>query len=201
MSATEKEIKIYGAEELKMRIRGRFPAPAWVVLDELREATAWVGSREADAVAFGTWPSRGFQIIGFEVKSHRQDWLNELKHPEKGEAIAAYCHNWYIVCSKDVAKLEEMPPNWGWLVPRGPGLHLEKPAANMQPQQLDHAFLASIIHPFCEQGGFGRDPETCHFKNAPIAKEVTEGRLFVDYNTHQQLTVYVVPKKEQEPKQ
>lgn len=33
----------------------------------------------------------------------------------------------------------------------------------------------------------------CPLSGAETAKEVTEGRLFVDYNTHQQLKVYVVP--------
>jgi hypothetical protein len=33
----EKEIKHYDSKELKLRIRGKYPAPAWVVLEELRE--------------------------------------------------------------------------------------------------------------------------------------------------------------------
>lgn len=158
------EIKVYSAETLKALIRSKYPAPAWVVLDELREATAWVGSHEADSVAFGTWPSRGFQIIGFEVKSYRGDWLSELKKPEKQVAIGSYCHHWWVVCSKDVAKLEEFPPNWGWLTPRGQGLHIEKQAVDLTPEPLNHAFLASIV----------RKIQKCYTPNTQVETEAKD---------------------------
>jgi len=138
------ETKIYSSDELKGRIRGKYPSPEWVVLEELREGTGFGGSREADSVAFGTWPSRGFQIIGFEVKSHRGDWLSELRKPEKAESIASYCDEWYIVGSKDIIKLEEVPKAWGWMAPHRGGLSIMKMAQELKPCPLDHCFLASI---------------------------------------------------------
>jgi hypothetical protein len=142
----ELEIKHYDSKELKMRIRGKFPHPAWVVLEELRDGTGFVSSgREADAVAFGTWPSRGFQIIGFEVKSRRSDWLSELKNPEKMEAIGQFCDQWWIVCSEAVAKLEEMPQTWGWLIPSGNGLKVLKQAEKLKPLPADRVLLMSIV--------------------------------------------------------
>ena len=140
------EIKHYDSKELKMRIRGKFPHPAWVVLEELRDGTGFVSSgREADAVAFGVWPSRGFQIIGFEVKSRRSDWLSELKNPEKMEAIGQFCDQWWIVCSEAVAKLEEMPLAWGWLCPNGNGLKILKQAEKLKPLPVDRVLLMSIV--------------------------------------------------------
>lgn len=143
---SKSEVKIYSSEELKSRICGKYPSPAWVVLHELRDGTGFVSSgREADAVAFGTWPSRGFSIIGFEVKSHRGDWLQELRKPEKAESIASYCDEWFIVGSKDIIKLEEVPKTWGWLAPKGGGLTVMKPAKEMAPCPIDRVFLASIV--------------------------------------------------------
>jgi len=138
--------KYCSSTDLKMRIRGKYPHPAWVVLEELRDGTGFVSQgREADAVAFGTWPSRGFQIIGFECKSQRSDWLNELKNPEKMESIGQFCDEWWIVASEAVAKLEEMPKAWGWLVPSGAGLKVIKPAEALKPIPADRVLLMSIV--------------------------------------------------------
>lgn len=143
----EKQVaKYYSSTDLKMRIRGKYPSPAWVVLEELRDGTGFVSrGREADAVAFGTWPSRGFQIVGFEVKSQRSDWLNELKNPEKMESIGQFCDEWWIVCSEAVAKLEEMPKAWGWLAPSGNGLKVMKAAEDLKPIPADRVLLMSIV--------------------------------------------------------
>ena len=142
----EKEIKHYDSKELKLRIRGKYPAPAWVVLEELRDGTGrCTQGREADAVAFGTWPSRGFSIIGFEVKSRRSDWLSELKNPAKMESIGQFCDQWWIVCSEAVAKLEEMPKAWGWLAPKGTGLTVIKSAEVLNPIPADRVLLMSIV--------------------------------------------------------
>lgn len=146
MSIAKPVAKYYPSSDLKARIRGKYPSPAWVVLEELRDGTGFVSrGREADAVAFGTWPSRGFQIVGFEVKSQRADWLNELKNPEKMEAIGQFCDEWWIVCSEAVAKLEEMPKAWGWLAPSGSGLKVMKLAEDLTPIPADRVLLMSII--------------------------------------------------------
>lgn len=146
--AKAKDIPHFSSEELKERIAVRYPAPAYATLFELRDATGAGAARSADAVAFGTWPSRGLAIIGFEVKSYRGDWLNELKNPAKAESIAQFCDQWYLVASEAVAKLEEIPQGWGWLAPVGPGLReIKAPIlpADHKPKEITRRLLMSIV--------------------------------------------------------
>ena len=89
--------------------------------------------------------SRGFSILGFEIKSHRGDWLNELKKPEKAEGIAPYCDEWWIVASENVVKIEEVPKAWGWFTPYGQGLRVLKRPEKTETIDIDRPFLMSIM--------------------------------------------------------
>lgn len=139
-------------EALLGRIAARFPPPAWCVLYEVRDGTGFMTrGRKADALAFGTWPSRGLDIIGFEVKRDRGDWLRELKNPEKAEGIAPYCDSWWLVANEGVAKADEIPTRWGWMVPTSKGLNVLKPCVTAKPRAVDKVFLASIVRNFVEK--------------------------------------------------
>jgi hypothetical protein len=101
-------------------------------------------------VVFGTWPSRGLEILGFEIKSNRGDWLSELRQPQKAESIGAYCDQWYIVASEAVVKLEEVPSAWGWMSPVANGLKIMKPpqlhlVPDFKPKEIDRLLLMSIV--------------------------------------------------------
>lgn len=124
-----------------------YPAPAWTVLSELRDSTGWAGAgRSADAFAFGTWPSRGFRIVGFEIKSFRNDWLRELKNPAKSEGLASYADEWWLVADEQTAKLEEIPVAWGWATPGPKGLKtLKKPDPSVKAKDISRVFLMSIM--------------------------------------------------------
>lgn len=133
-------------DELQGRIEGKYPHPAWTVLRHVRDGTGFMrAGQEADAIAFGTWPSRGFQILGFECKSSRADWLNELKNPQKAEIFFGYCDEWWVVSGEGVVNLEEVPPNWGWYVGTGRGLKLMKPSVPLKSKKMDRIFLMSIV--------------------------------------------------------
>ena len=142
----KEEIQHYRAEDLNALIRAKYPAPSWTVLHELRDGTGFnTAGRSADAIAFGTWLSRGLSIIGFENKSYRGDWIKELSQPDKAESIARYCDSWYLVCAENVAKLEEIPAAWGWLVPTAKGLKEMKAPTPKEPIPLTRIFLMAIM--------------------------------------------------------
>lgn len=145
MSTIKKEPLHLRSDEIKCRIVAKYPGPAWVILDEVRDGTGYGACRSADAIAFGVWPSRGLQVVGFEVKSSRQDWLNELKNPSKAESIAQFCDQWWIVTGEGVAKIEEIPATWGWYVAEARGLKMMKPATDMAPKEMGRSFLMSIV--------------------------------------------------------
>jgi hypothetical protein len=144
--ADAKGPKTYTTAELVERVRAKYSAPAWVTLTEVRDGTGFAtAGREADVVAFGTWPSRGLAVLGFEVKKDRSDWLREMKNPAKAEAIARFCDEWWVVANRDVVKLEELPPAWGLFTPKGGGLGVERQATRLTPEPVDRLFLMSVV--------------------------------------------------------
>ena len=85
------------AHDLFLRLQGTFSAPAYITLEEVRDATGFDGHRTADAMAISLYRSRGKSLWGFEFKVSRNDWLKELKQPEKAESIMRYCNYWGLV--------------------------------------------------------------------------------------------------------
>lgn len=73
----------------------------------------------SDAISMQTWPSKTLVIRGYEVKATRSDWLRELDLPAKNVVWQKQCHEWYVVAPKDVVRGEELPSEWGLLVPKG----------------------------------------------------------------------------------
>jgi hypothetical protein len=133
------------SEALRALLRKRYDPAAWALFEEVRNAAAHKSVRTADAVAMSLWPSRGLHIHGFEIKSSRKDWLNELKSPEKAEPIMRYCDFWWLVAPRDVAVDSEIPKTWGWMVPHGNTLKIVKDAPKLEPQPLDCSFVAVLL--------------------------------------------------------
>lgn len=130
-------------------LRLRYPAPEWCLLFEVRNGTGYSGRvRTADAIAIGTYPSRGMPIIGFEFKASRNDWMNELKDPSKADEIAQYCDNWYLVVTdKKIVMPGELPVNWGLLAPFGEErLKCMVEAKKLEDSKpLSRRFFASLV--------------------------------------------------------
>lgn len=134
------------SKELQDRIAVKYPAPSYATLYEVRDGTGFMtAGREADAMVFGTWPSRGLQILGFEIKVHRSDWLRELKKPEKAEGFAQFCDEWWLVTCGDVARIEEIPPPWGWYIGTEKGLKVLKQPKPIKPKEISRLLLMSIM--------------------------------------------------------
>lgn len=124
----------------------RFPSPEWATFFEVRDDAGFKARRSADVVAMNTWPSRGLSVHGVEVKISRSDWLRELKDPAKSASIQRYCDRWWLAVSDDsVAKLEEIPETWGFLVLRGKVLVQAKDAPTLTSAPLDRGFVAMLL--------------------------------------------------------
>lgn len=124
----------------------RFPAGQYALLQEVSDAAGFSRSRSADGIAMSLWPSRGLGIEGIEIKSYRSDWLRELKQPEKAENIFKYCDKWWLVTADEsVAKLEEIPPTWGWMTVKGKCMRTMKEAPKLTPVPLTKDFIAAMM--------------------------------------------------------
>ncbi len=139
------------AATMRERIISKFPPNEYATVFEVRNGTGHqIGPRYCDAMIFGLWPSRGMQVIGVEIKVNRYDWLKELRSPEKADEIGKYCDLWFIAAPDGVVKLEEVPPSWGWWVPRKDSLTIAKqPMPSMDPMPMDRLLVASIVRSAC----------------------------------------------------
>lgn len=139
---SESKIK---TEELTERLRSRYPAPKYAFVTGVPDGTGWDKKRTADAIAMGCWKSVEIELQGFEVKVSRADWRKELKDLNKSAAFQKHCHRWWIVASKGIVKLEEMPAEWGLIEPHGDGLTIKKAASLTAPEPVSFMFLAGML--------------------------------------------------------
>lgn len=145
MTKTAKK-QTLNASDLRERLASKYPAPEWVLLNEVRDSTGFEGSRSADCLALSTWPSRGCLLYGFEIKTSRADVMKELRDPRKASALSKWCDRWYLVVGrKDLIKDSELPKTWGLLVPHGGGLKIAKEAPERKPKTWPRTFVASLL--------------------------------------------------------
>nr|WP_214692502.1 hypothetical protein [Variovorax paradoxus] len=112
---------------------------------EVSNGTGSNASRSADIVLMNLWPSRGMDLIGYEVKTARSDWLRELKSPEKAWPVMQYMDRWFLLAAPGVAKLDEIPTNWGFQEFDGKRVRTLKPAPQLEPKPITKTFLGSLL--------------------------------------------------------
>lgn len=127
------------------RLRGRFPAPAFVLLPHVRNGTGFAKSpRTADAIAISCWPSRGIYLTGIEIKVTLHDWRKELAAVKKAEPIQRYCRYWYVAAPKGVIPAGEIPETWGLLEVTASKTLETKPAPKLEETKPDLFFVAAL---------------------------------------------------------
>lgn len=133
--------------DIFVALRERFAKPAWVYLEQVRNAPGWpTNLRTVDAVAMSVWNSRGLEIHGIEVKVSRSDWLKEKKTPEKAEEVFKFCDRWWLaVADVEIVQPGELPPTWGLLVRRGKGLVATVEAPKLKAKPISREFLAMML--------------------------------------------------------
>lgn len=128
--------------ELVELLAFRYQTPEWAFFDHLAGGTRSI----ADGLAVNLWTTRGQEILGFEIKCARGDWLGELKNPRKQEeGVFRYCDRFFLVAPKEIVKKEEVPPAWGWLAPYGEKLRSLQPAMKQNPLDIDRMFMTRLL--------------------------------------------------------
>lgn len=139
------------AADIRAAIVKRCPGPEWVTAFEVPDDAGFDKRRSADAVAMNTWPSRGLEIHGFEIKVSRTDFLRELRDPAKSATIQRYCDRWYVCIpdtgkgGKMIASTEELPVTWGLLTLRGGKLVTVREAPKLPADQPGRGFMAATL--------------------------------------------------------
>ena len=133
-------------------IATKYSLPHYVTLFEVRDSTGFDSTRSADALSVALYGTRGREITGFEIKHSRSDWLRELKMPEKAEEIGKFCDWFYLVTNEEsIARANEIPTPWGWMVLKGERLKVVKRPEKMKPLPLDRPMLCSLLYSLRQQ--------------------------------------------------
>lgn len=140
------ETGAFSAEQLEDRLAARYRSDASEILFGVRNDAGFKADRTADAIAIGLWPSTGCTLEGFEIKVSRGDWTRELKNGAKSEAFIAYVDFWWLVAPRAIVTDDELPPNWGLLVPTAKGLRAARPAKRLpDPLPMPRGMLAAFV--------------------------------------------------------
>jgi len=140
-------MKMDTTDEVINALKKRYSKYGFVFLENVANGVGNV-KRYADAMVMSLFASRGLRIYGFEIKISRQDWLHELKHPEKADVIHNQCDGWYLVTGDpSIVQDGELPEGWGLLTAKGKKTLIEKKKPILKEKQpyVDRHFLASIL--------------------------------------------------------
>lgn len=127
--------------------------PSHVVIPQVRNAAGFDAKRTADAIGMDLWPSRGLHLKGFEIKRTRADVRKELAQPDKAEAFARWCEEWWLVVADQThIRADELPPPWGLLIvsydadgaPKGLRTAKAAPIRDV-PKEIPKTFLAALL--------------------------------------------------------
>src|SRR3990167_10480388 len=157
-------------QNLLANLAKEYPHPRYAFLPEVRGGTGWSRESRADALAMDTWPSGSLELIGFELKTSRADWLRELKQPKKCEPMKQFCDRWYLVTSEaySIARPEEVPKDWGYMCSDYMGkMKVQKEAPKLDSEPIDRLLLASILR----------------LATKPLDEIFIKGRKYVLYDT------------------
>lgn len=132
---------------LQRLIGKRYSAPAFATLLHVRNQTGFRRTvRTADALTMSLYPSRGLEVMGFEIKCSRTDWKKELEDPTKAEEILRFCDRWWVVVADNmIVQPGELPPTWGLLEAKKDCLVCKAEAPKLTPQTISREFLAGIL--------------------------------------------------------
>jgi hypothetical protein len=142
-------------------LRAKFPASEYVLIAEVSDASGFSRSRSLDYMLINLWQSRGLAVTGIEQKSNRGDWLKEMKNPAKQENHFKYCDYFYLLTDKEgVAKLEEIPPTWGWYhINDKQILKTMKAAPKLSSLPIERSLMCAMMRRAADKTGYVKREE------------------------------------------
>jgi hypothetical protein len=113
-----------------------------------------VASHIADYLVVDTYGKQP-AIHGFEVKVTRSDWLRELKHPDKSAPWRQYCDYWWLVVADRHIERDDLPDDWGLLVPTAAGSLRASPSAprNTAVKPMPGTVFAQLARAIAQTAG------------------------------------------------
>ena len=132
------------ADDIRKALREKYKAPDWFLGFEVGDATGTMLSRHADAIAINQYPSRRYEVRGFEIKVSKQDLKRELEESAKADALARYCNYWFLVVPKALTEGMQIPESWG-IIEYANGKLRQKKKAEYAKNTIDYGFMCGFI--------------------------------------------------------
>lgn len=103
-------------------------------------------SHRVDALAVSIYESSGYARVGYEVKVTRADFQTEMCRPEKTQASAMWCSEFYFACPKGVLEPKDVPDPYGLVIinPRGSTRRVKRSTIESRPPTW--GAVAYLIH-------------------------------------------------------
>jgi len=133
------------AEDLVRLIRKRYEGNAYVVLEQVPDATGFYQTRWIDVAVFSLWPSKGLTRSAFEIKVARSDFIHELQNAQKHQWAKKCFHEFWVVAPKDIVQIGELPDGIGLMQPWGDKLVIKKHCRRNDNPILDDNLLAAFM--------------------------------------------------------
>ena len=144
--------RVWTAIEVRSLLRGYFRADkGYVYIDEVPNGTSGHKTRTIDAIAMGVWQGTGYMLNACEIKVSRADFLAEVADMSKAAPFEQVAHAFWLVAPRDIVKVEEIPPTWGWLVVSDSGLKAGKRPVVNKEAKLNYHFLGAVLRKIMER--------------------------------------------------
>ncbi len=133
------------ADDIRAALGKVYLPPEWYLGFEVGNSTGSNCRRHADAVAINAYPSKGFEIRGFEIKVSKQDLASELKVGAKSDSVAKYCDYWFLVVPKGLTDSFTLPPTWGVIEYQDGKLTQKIKATKLDKEPVTAGFLCAML--------------------------------------------------------
>lgn len=133
------------ADDIRRMLESAFAPPEWYIGFEVGNSTGTNCRRHADAVAINAYPSKGFEVRGFEIKVSKSDLKAELENGVKSDEIARFCDYWFLVVPKGLADGFTLPPTWGVIEYCDSGLRQKVKAERLPRMEPTIGFLCAML--------------------------------------------------------
>jgi|GEM_PF-5882092 len=136
---------IITAEHIRKALASAYQSPEWYIGFEVGNSTGANARRHADAVAINAYPSKGFEMRGFEIKVSKSDLKTELEIGIKSDEIARFCDYWFLVVPKGLADGFTLPPTWGVIEYADGKLRQKIKATKLDKEPITTGFMCAML--------------------------------------------------------
>lgn len=133
------------SSEIKEALKNQYCQPEWILGFEVPNATGGLSKRRADAVAMNLFPSKNYEIRGFEIKVSKSDLKRDLDNGSKSNEVAKYCDYWFLVTPKGLVKDELLPATWGVIEFDGQKLRQKVKPQRIEKVPMSASFAAALM--------------------------------------------------------